>query len=783
MVNSIRCEKCHASCLKCSDTTETGCSECLAGLYKLPNNKCDSAIPFYHFYDSVAKVVKACHADCSTCDGTTSSDCLSCRDPENFRLTPNKKCVDCMSQYSEYPETCSFVVALRLGDPASRAVNAKASSTFKITFDGESKYAKTLNAEKFKEAIQMEIIELSSQEYSLALEQREGEYVIDIFASKSQAAPVTLKVTPIKTKILTDPNTGLVTLVFRQTPALKLFQLKEAPNAAVMDSLGSIGASSQGAVGAVAAAASAFSALSIVATSPLMTPLIKFLKIFKLISRLKLINIFFGAYLEFVLDLAGTMFAIGNDTQEFKFKQFDMTTRGKLTRFKITTVSVEVVWVKYMIYFMILIVRVYQAILRKYVTRRAHFSGEDQIVDKIADESRIIIFTMVVIDITFYSIHCVSHLNLGQKQSRDSSISFVLSFITIIAVSIDVLLLFLSNKDMNLEKVLKERRVAERREKNDIVRKKRLERFLALGGNPAANEPCEDQEKEEGSEVKKNEEKNEEKMDNKNGASKPKFLKPTENSSQAAVNFFTEGIITDKIKAARYFNSISLVKLIIVEPFYVTLQLFPTCQIICLFAIQLSYFIYFCRLAFGQRVFQGKANVIQILINELAILLFLTIGAIFQVAGGAKAMSTSLSNALQIVGIVMLVISCILGAGIMIWSIISTVYKVIKKRMANKMRREYRKVFHDPMKGELPPKDANLDKKESEQKQERSKEAEDKQEVKKLPTPVSIGKERKRDRVILGRDERNENGETNGLSVNKGKRLKGKRNVRKLRLN
>lgn len=792
IINSIKCEKCHASCLSCTNISDTGCSLCLAGLFKLPNNKCDSAIPAFHYYDSIARIVKACHSDCGTCDGTTSSECLSCRDFENFRLTPSRQCVDCLTQYSAFQETCSFVVTLRLGDPSTRAINAKASSTFKISFDGQSKYSQTLTLQRFREAIKMEIVEMSPSDYTVVLEQREGEYVIDIFSAQSKATPTTLKVTPTKSKILTDPNTGIVTLVFLPTPATKIFQLKEAPNAAVMDSLGSIGASSEGAVGMVSSIASAFSALSIVATSPLMTPLIKFLKIFKLISRLKLINIFFGAYLEFVLDLAGTMFAIGNDPQDFKFKQFDMVTRGKLTRFKITTISVEVMWVKYMLYFLILILRLYQAILRKYVTRRKHFSTEDQIMDKIADESRIIIFTMLVIDITFYSIRCISHLNLNGKQSRDSITSFVLSFIAIIAVSVDVLLLFLANKDMNLEKVLKDRKVAERRVKNDIVRKKRLENLLAQGKNPS-EEPNEDQGQQDENEEKEKDENCDkekkgkgEKSGNGNGSSEVstvKFLKPTENSSQAAVNFFTEGIITDKIKTARYFNSISLVKLIIVEPFYVTLQLFPTFQIVCLVVLQLSYFVYFCRMAFGQKVFQSKANLIQILINELAILLFLLIGCIFQIAGGAKAMSTSLSNPLQIVGIVMLIISCVLGAGIMLWSIVSTVCAVIKKKMANKMRKEYRKHFYDPMKGnQLPDKDANTDEVSN---QEPPAKLGKKEVLKVEPRsqPEAVGKERKKDLVIKKKGKGEENDGMNGLTVTPLKRLRGKRLVGKLKLN
>jgi hypothetical protein len=59
---------------------------------------------------------------------------------------------------------------------------------------------------------------------------------------------------------------------------------------------------------------------------------------------------------------------------------------------------------------------------------------------------------------------------------------------------------------------------------------------------------------------------------------KDKIQKPKhqESSSFAAECFFAEGIKTEALKEGKYFNSISLIKLIIVEPFYVSLQMLPT---------------------------------------------------------------------------------------------------------------------------------------------------------------------------------------------------------------
>jgi hypothetical protein len=159
----------------------------------------------------------------------------------------------------------------------------------------------------------------------------------------------------------------------------------------------------------------------VLASSPILAPLIKFLKIFKLVSRLKLINIFFGAYLEFILMISGLMFNIGDDNQANKFSVFAVQTRGRLTKYKVTTVSVEPMWFKFMAYYIIILLRMYQAKIRTYIKRRANFSFDDQVVDKIVDQSRVVVFTMLVIDILFYSTHTVSTWTSGSSSPETRS--------------------------------------------------------------------------------------------------------------------------------------------------------------------------------------------------------------------------------------------------------------------------------------------------------------------------------------------------------------------------
>jgi hypothetical protein len=599
-----------------------------------------------------------------------------------YILTTTKKCVDCLKDYLGEPEVCNFVVPINLSEASAVAVNSGASGTMRIGFKGESDFANALTSKMFMEAVSIEIPEMDSKDYSSKLERREGEYLIDITANTVRNDPVLLKVTPTKETILTEPSTGQTLLVFMPTSATKSITLKPAPNQQVLGSLQTLGESSSGAIDTISKSMTILSGFSIIASSPLMSPLIKFLKTFKLISRLKLINIFFGAYLEMVLDITGNMFNMGGDSQDPKLKRFDMVTRGKISKFKITSVSVDAIWIKYSIYFLIVFLRLYQALLRKYQSFRKNLSSGDQIMDRIADESRIIIFTMVVIDIAFYSFHCLSHMSLTAPQTRDSIISYILSVISIIFITADVLLLFQSNEEMTAEILLYEKELLEHKELKNKARLKRLEdqqkAVRVVDGNPVRADG--------------------KKMTVMEHLETDGFFmkrKPREVSSVSAVKFFAEDIKMEKLDKGRYFNTISMVKLLIVEPFYVTFQMFPNAQILILLALQTGYFVYFCGLAFKHKVFLSRLTVCQVFFSELSLLLFLMVGGIFQIAGGMEALPLQFSTALQIVGIVMLGLSTIMGTVVMVFSILKTIVSLVFQLKNYLLKMRYRKAFPD----------------------------------------------------------------------------------------
>jgi hypothetical protein len=698
IANNVRCERCFTTCKDCSGPNDVDCGNCIDGFIKLPNSKCDSQLPPRHFLNN-ANEAQPCHSTCQTCDGETSSNCLSCTSPEIFRRNKENKCIDCTLAHLENKETCSYVVELRLSEAGANCLKPKASHTAKLTFPGEDKHKTALTVEILKTSLKLEIEGLKDSEYSLVLERREGQILVDFYSSVSKAEKVTLVVTPIKQNVLIDPTTGLVSLYFLNKPATMQIPVKESPNAAMMESLENLTASSEQSMSSVSGVAALLAAFAVLASSPILAPLIKFLKIFKLVSRLKLINIYYGAYLEFVLMIAGMMFNIGNDPQTPQLAKFSVMTRGQLTKFKVTTISIEPLWVKYMVYYVIVLVRLYQAKIRQYVKRRLLFSFDDRVMDLIADQSRIVIFTMIVIDILFYSTHCLTHMDRQIPQTRDSTISFILSMITVVVISIDVLLLYISNKNLNVTRILTDRKVALIKEKNDRIRKNRLERGpLAVKEGPANPEQEEPKENKGGvldEEINGQKEENkEEGLKKEKGVKLLKLKRHQESSSYAAECFFTEGIKSESLNDARYFNTNSLIKLILVEPIYVTLQMMPTVQILILFAIQAGYFGYFINIAFRKKALASKIEIAQIFINELAILLFICIGFLFQLAGGVGNLSTELSTYCQIVGIIALGISCLVGSVTMLFSMAKSAYRIVKGIINARNKKKYQEIYN-----------------------------------------------------------------------------------------
>ena len=159
--------------------------------------------------------------------------------------------------------------------------------------------------------------------------------------------------------------------------------------------------------------------------------------------------------------------------------------------------------------------------------------------------------------------------------------------------------------------------------------------------------------------------------------------------------FFGNGIRLHKLRTsigARYYNTISLVKLFIFEPVYVTLQLFPTTQITVLFVLQLSYTLWMIHIGMVQKVFTSKIVYTSALFVEVSLSLFLLVGIVFQFGGGEKRYKMSVREGLQFGAMGVMAISCVLGLVELIATMIFLLVIYIKERKISKNEEEARKL-------------------------------------------------------------------------------------------
>ena len=178
-------------------------------------------------------------------------------------------------------------------------------------------------------------------------------------------------------------------------------------------------------------------------------------------------------------------------------------------------------------------------------------------------------------------------------------------------------------------------------------------------------------------------------------------LKPTyyftlkQDMNPSLEQFFGNGIRLHKLRTsigARYYNTISLVKLFIFEPVYVTLQLFPTTQITVLFVLQLSYTLWMIHIGMVQKVFTSKIVYTSALFVEVSLSLFLLVGIVFQFGGGEKRYKMSVREGLQFGAMSVMAISCVLGLVELIATMIFLLVIYIKERKISKYEEEARKL-------------------------------------------------------------------------------------------
>ena len=406
-----------------------------------------------------------------TCTGMKDTDCTECRDRQNDVLTSDGRCINCLKNPEKDPVACQFSVILELSISSEKLVNPNASISLTVSFLNDNKFASRLEEKKIKEALNVKIPSLDSKEYTHDFRLREGKIVLDLFFSKSQENDAVIQLTPIISLILKNKLTGKNELIFRPVTSNLTIPVIKAPDMSLVEALSSTIQSSGKIASSASTASSLISLIAMISSSGFGAHLMKFFRIFKMISRLRLINLDFGTYLELFLSFCSSLFMIGGDDITREALESSPQTRGKLTKYKVTVLSVQVISAKYAVYWLVIVARVIRWKIRKYAIKTKNLDLQDRLINLVAESGRILLLTLIGIDVFFYSIRCVSHIDRTRPFTMDGFISFWLSFFTLILIPLDFLYMVIDNKFCTFESL----RLKFRRKMNLELKMKRKE--------------------------------------------------------------------------------------------------------------------------------------------------------------------------------------------------------------------------------------------------------------------------------------------------------------------
>ena len=375
--------------------------------------------------------------------------------------------------------------------------------------------------------------------------------------------------------------------------------------------------------------------------------------------------------------------------------------------------SVEKLYLQYAGYFILLSVRIYRVKIRKYA-RKASLGFEDSKLDSIAERSRVMLLTLIGIDVFFYSLRAISHADKSKYIGLSTSMSIWLSLVTVTVMVADLAMMIQENKNSKFYHLRHQYRTS--RFEVKAIEREAEQGLAAANGEPKKEisstgdltNPAQATVQQEAAinngTLNKNDFLNPKRArkkfrlliqhgkdeEDKYELTKTPYFGEIEHPS--AEQFFGNGIKLHKLRTfhGRYYNMLSLTKLFVFEPIYVGLQMYPMSQIFVLALFQTSFAVYTAFIGFKAQVFSLKMTFMSILINETALSGFMIVGLIFQAAGGEINLTKSTADNLQFTAIGLICSACLVG----LLEFITSMYASVKQYLINRklqLHRDQRK--------------------------------------------------------------------------------------------
>ena len=176
-------------------------------------------------------------------------------------------------------------------------------------------------------------------------------------------------------------------------------------------------------------------------------PLLDFIRMVKPVTRFKYINIYYGGIIEIFFTNFKNIFHIISDTRTDENEIYFLDSRTSLRRFYLPVLSFTSIPDKYLLYLVLILLKILQHKLLSYAKGRRNLTYDDEMLVDFIDKIKLPMFFFLIYDIVFYTSHTLVHQSLLVHQNRNSTFSLILSLVVLIMFTYEFILLLLKNKN------------------------------------------------------------------------------------------------------------------------------------------------------------------------------------------------------------------------------------------------------------------------------------------------------------------------------------------------
>lgn len=612
--NTTHCDFCYPTCQTCKGYSKDDCITCVPGRLMDIDNQCVAACSKGAFKNSPTTCQK-CDPTCVTCNGGLPTNCTTCLNPE-WNYLANGTCVDCSVIWDKRPEVCLNAKEIFSVKKSIWNYDMYSSSSYEVVFKNISFLITTFQNMSWNEMLDVKIDGLKQGvDFTKNFVYRYKELILDLNFTYDSEKPVTLVVQPIKFYFNYNNKTNLSSFLLSAKSAsianVGVYQydspwlIKMSRNAGIVLNL----------------LVDIYGWITLVTTLVLMffeidisRPFIDFIRMVKPVSRFKYINIYYGGITEIFLTNFRNVFQIVSDSRTDENEKFFIESRASLRRFYLPVLTFTSIPDKYFLYLVLVLLKLFRAKIYQYSKGRKYMTPDDEFLVDMVDRIKIPMFFFLIFDVVFYTSHTLVHQSLLVKQTRNSYFSIALAMILLMMFTFEFIIISIQchrYKTKGKQEILQElivRSVVDIQEAYPTKTLKEVLRRFKKRALEVINELYIN-------------------FENKLGTKSPE------------VRFFESELKQESLtqtKWAKYYNLLAIMKVVLMEPIFITLQMNKLMQILSLLLIQAAFTFYVMYAAIKLRIFAHWWSYIFVLIHECALFAFFFFGFFFYLQGEAR---------------------------------------------------------------------------------------------------------------------------------------------------